>query len=90
MHTLQVRRKWEQPKQDLVNGDVVLVKEEESCRGDWPMGRISEAIKSDDGRVRKARVELMKEGKKKTYLRPIKELILLIPAQTRPSNETKP
>ena len=41
------------------------------------MGRITEAIKSDDGKVRKANVVVMKEGKK-TLLRPIKELIFLV------------
>jgi len=50
-------------------------------------GRITEAIKREDGEVRKAQVELLKEGKKKTYLRPIRELILLVPVR---SDETQP
>ena len=36
-------------------------------------------IRSEDGRVRKVKVEIVKEGEKKAYIRPIKELILLLP-----------
>ena len=36
-------------------------------------------IRSEDGRVRKVKVEIVKEGEKKAYIRPIKELILLPP-----------
>ena len=47
-----------------------------------------EAIQSDDGRVRKAQVEKVKGGAKKTFLRPIRELVLLVPAPGKqfPSN----
>ena len=61
-------------------GDIVLMREVGAHRNDWPMGRITEAVKSEDGQVRKAHVEIIREGKKKTFLRPIKELILLVPA----------
>jgi len=44
-------------------------------------------IKSEDGRVRKARVEIIKEGEKKAYLRPIKELILLLPEGSAELNQ---
>ena len=63
------------------------MKDEDAQSNDWPLGRISEAIKSEDGEVRKAQVEVMKEGRKKTYLRPIEELVLLVPVQ---SDQTQP
>ena len=66
---------------------MVLVKDEDAQRNDWPLGRISEAIKSEDGEVRKAQVEVMKEGKRKTYVCPIKEFVLLVPFQ---SDQTQP
>ena len=47
-------------------------------RNEWPMGLVVEAIKSEDDKVRKAKVEVMREGKKKTFLRPVSELILLL------------
>ena len=55
------------------------MKEDGDYRNDWPMGRIAEAIKSEDGIVRKVFVSIMRAGKKKIMLRPIKELILLVP-----------
>ena len=64
------------------------MKDEDAPRNDWPLGRISEAIKSEDGKVRKAQVEVMKEGRKKTYLRPIKELVLLVPVQSDQAQPT--
>ena len=48
-------------------------------RNNWPLGRVTEAIESEDGRVRKANVEIARDGEKKVYLRPIKELTLLLP-----------
>ena len=81
MQTLQSRSKWNSSKRNLNAGDIVLVKEDGAHRNNWPLGLISEAIKSEDGAVRKAQVVLWREGKKKTFLRPIKELVLLVPVQ---------
>ena len=36
-------------------------------------------MRREDDRVRKAKVQVVKDGERKTYLRPIKELILLLP-----------
>ena len=80
LQAMQTRPKWEEPKQNLNAGDIVLVREQGAHRNDWPMGRITEAIESEDGHVRKAQVEMFIEGKKKMFLRPIKELVLLVPA----------
>ena len=81
VQTLQKRSKWNSPRRNLNTGDVVLVKEDGAHRNDWPLGRITEAIKSEDGEVRKAQVELLREGRKTTFLRPIKEFVLLVPVQ---------
>ena len=55
MHT---RTKWEKPKRNLRTEDVVLVKEEGAYRNGWPIGRVSEAIASDEGQVRKVQVKI--------------------------------
>ena len=60
--------------------DVVLVKEAGVYKNDWPIGRVSEAIESDDGGVRKAKVEVVRGGTKKEFPRPINDLVLLVPA----------
>lgn len=79
LQSLQPRRKWTETQRDLRVGDVVLMRDEAQHRNDWPLGRISEAIRSEDDRVRKVKVEVVRDGERKTYLRPIKELVLLLP-----------
>ena len=79
LQSMQPRRKWSSPRQNLTDGDVVLMKEEGTHRNNWPIGRIMEAIQSEDGQVRKARVEIIRDGKKKAFLRPVKELVVLVP-----------
>ena len=80
LQSMQPRRKWSSPRQNLTDGDVVLMKEEGTHRNNWPIGRVMEAIQSEDGQVRKARVEIIRDGKKKAFLRPVKELVVLVPA----------
>ena len=67
-------------RQNLTDGDVVLMKEEGAHCNDCPIDRITEAIQSEDGQERKARVEIIRDGKKKAFLRPIKELVVLVSA----------
>ena len=52
---MQIRTKWEELKRNLRTGDIVHVKEEGASRNDWPIGRVSEAIESDDSQVSKAK-----------------------------------
>ena len=82
LQSMQARTKWETPKRNLSTGDVVLVKEEGAYRNYWPVGRVSEAIASDDGQVRKVQVKIVRGGTLKTFLRAVKELVLLVPAPT--------
>ena len=55
------------------------MRDESQHRNDWPLGRVVEAIRSEDDRDRKVKVEVLRDGERKTYLRPIKELVLLLP-----------
>ncbi|KAM3938230.1 uncharacterized protein RB166_011994 [Leptodactylus fuscus] len=50
---LQGRRKWRQNKPNLKEGDVVLMKEPQAQRIDWPMGIVTKTFPSQDGKVRK-------------------------------------
>ena len=79
LQSLQPRRKWTETQRDLHVRDVVLMRDESQHRNDWPLGRISEAIRSEDDRVRKVKVDVVRDGERKTYLQPIKELVLLLP-----------
>ena len=56
-------------------------------RNNWPFGRVGDVIRSEDVRVRKVKVEIVKDGEK-AYLRPIKELIRRLPEDSaKPDQE---
>ena len=54
--TLQERQKWNQAGRDFVVDDIVLVKDPDAPRNQWPMGRVVEVVRSEDGLARKFRV----------------------------------
>ena len=83
LQSLQKRPKWNEHKRNLAAGDIVLVKDKEAHCNDWQLGKVVESITSDDGEVRKAIVLVCKEGVRKTYLRPISELVLIVQSQDR-------
>lgn len=78
--TLQNRRKWNSTQPDIQEGDLVLLKDNQSPRNKWPMALVSKVFPSADGRVRKVQLKVSKSGSGKdvTYLRPITEVILLL------------
>ena len=70
---LTERRKWRKEARNVCERDLILVVDEDSPRGRWPLGRVLRALLGDDGRVRAADVRT-KSG---TYIRPIVKLCLL-------------
>ncbi len=80
--TLQVRRKWTEEKRNLQEGDVVLLMDSNVKRNEWPIGLIVKTIPSSDNRVRKVELKIIKEGSAKVYLRPISEVVLLLPGKS--------
>ena len=55
---LNARKKWNQPKKDLIIGDIVLVITPSSPRGHWPLGRVVETCPGQDGHVRVVKVKV--------------------------------
>ena len=51
LQSLQSRKKWNKVQRDHVEGDVVLMKEDGEYHNDWPMGCVTNAISSQDGKV---------------------------------------
>jgi len=70
---LTERRKWTNNARNVREGDLVLVVDENSPRGCWPLARVLRVLPGDDGRVRAAEVRT-KSG---TYIRPVVKLCLL-------------
>lgn len=79
-----MRSKWNRERRNLTVGDIVMVKDDQAQRNNWPLGKVVKASKSDDGRVRKATVLICRDGQKKTYDRPISALVLLVPTNDVP------
>ena len=68
---LQAKSKWLTPQADLKSGDLVLVVDSTTPRGQWPMGRVEEVLRGSDGHVRVATVKL--QGRVVT--RPVVKLV---------------
>ena len=53
---LATRKKWNQERQDVKVGDVVLVVSPDKSRGHWPFGKVLEVYPGTDERVRVVKV----------------------------------
>ena len=73
----QSRAKWNERRPNLTVGDIVMMKEE-THRNNWPLARVINTFQSQDGKVRKVDVITWKDGGKKSYLRPISNLVFLM------------
>lgn len=78
LSTLHSRRKWHRAQRNLQPGDIVLLKQTQAPRNEWPMALVISTSPSSDGRVRKVEVRTASQGTSKTYLRPISDVILLL------------
>ena len=85
--TLQPRQKWNTKKREPAVGDVVIVKDVNTYRGDWSLARVRQLIKSSDGLVRRVKLtignsNLDNNGTRQTKLtileRPVHKLVLLV------------
>ncbi len=76
---LQHRQKWTVPRRNLQVEDLVLLRDKQIARNCWPMARISAVFPGKDGHVRKVEVTTTDQGNIKTFLRPIAEVVLLLP-----------
>ena len=70
---LQGRQKWRIERNNLKIGDVVLVTDVQTYRNFWPLGLVTDVIKSDDGLVRT--VKLRCQGKE--IIRSINKVVFL-------------
>ena len=71
---LQARQKWNKASRNFAVNDVVLVVDESTPRGSWPLGRVLEVHESrDDGLVRSLKVKT----RTSVLTRPIDKVVLL-------------
>ena len=68
------RKKWNNEVTNIAEGDVVLMAEETSPRGLWPLARVIEVVPGEDGRVRSVKVQT---ASKSVYHRPVSRICVL-------------
>ncbi|XP_051816711.1 uncharacterized protein LOC127537707 [Acanthochromis polyacanthus] len=78
INTLHSRRKWHKTHRNLQPGDIVMLKQGQAPRNEWPMAVVTSTFPSSDGKVRKVEVRTSSKGTSKTYLRPISDVIILL------------
>ncbi|XP_071830327.1 uncharacterized protein [Apostichopus japonicus] len=78
LSSFQERKKWVDRRPNLKIGNVVLLKDNQVSRNEWPLGIIDKVYPDADGSVRKIDVRVAKDGKAKVFLRPITQVILLL------------
>lgn len=84
LHSLQERRKWTNIQNNIKVGDIVLLKDKQVNRIQWPMGIITKVFPSSDDIVRKVEVRIVKQVQDSesfrsfTFIRPITELVVLL------------
>ena len=71
------RSKWNKENRNMQVNDIVLLKDESSPRNEWPLGRIQEVERSDDGLARSVKLKT-KNG---VLRRPVNKLVLLLPTE---------
>ncbi|VDI05824.1 Hypothetical predicted protein [Mytilus galloprovincialis] len=82
LQTLQCRQKWTQERENIQEGDVVLLKDNQVNRLSWPMGIVTKTFPSADNLVRKVEIRIVRTVDKDCvkpafFVRPVTELVLL-------------
>ena len=75
LQSLQRRNKWTEKKRNFMKGEIVLLKDAERVRNNWPMGVIVDVFRGEDGLVRSVHVKVATGSIMK---RPIAKLVLLL------------
>ena len=74
--SLQERQKWSRPRRNVAVGDLVLIADDRSPRGQWPMGVVEEVTPDRYAAVRQATVRTARAILK----RDIRKICLLLEA----------
>ncbi len=57
----------------------MLLKDSQTARNAWPMARITAVFPGRDSKVRKVELRTSNQGSPKVFLRPVSEVVLLLP-----------
>lgn len=74
MAQITLRQKWHGVGRNIKEGDIVLAKDVDLPRNEWPLGRVIESNPDEDGLVRRVKVKLQTGILERT----VHKLVLLI------------
>jgi hypothetical protein len=57
---------------------LVLLKDKEVARNEWPIALVTQVFPSEDSKVRKIEVMTARGGSKRRYNRPVTEVVLIV------------
>ena len=86
--SLIVRQEWHTKHRNVAVGDIVMIQDANSIRGQWKLGRVSNVEKSKDGFVRNCHVkyklfdsDTLINKKFTTIRRAVQRLIVVLPIE---------
>ena len=71
LQSLQHNRVWNHEKPNIKVDDIVIMKDEEKHRNQWPLGRVIRVFPGSDELVRKVELKTFIEGSIRVFIRPI-------------------
>ncbi|CAE1260781.1 unnamed protein product [Acanthosepion pharaonis] len=77
LSSIQTRTKWRSHEPNLETGNVVLLKDDQAARNEWPLGLIMRVFPSEDNLIRKGEVRISRKDGTKHLLKPVTEIVLL-------------
>ena len=82
---MQERHKWQHPQRNLVEGDVVIIREENVPSKAWSLALVVQVEPDPQGFVRSAVVKT----RETTLRRPVKMLVLILPKEEQEGDQEK-
>ena len=84
-----MQQKWHVDKRNLQVGDIVLVPDNKSSKGDWKLAEVSKADPGPDSKVRDVVLRYKTQDDKKVYTgaidieisRPVHRLVVIVPIE---------
>eukprot|EP00794_Sanderia_malayensis_P004327 gene4327-4900_t len=78
LSSMASRQKWMEETPSIKSGDIVLLMEDNEKRREWPLGKVIATPQSDDGKVCKIKLKVVRGDDVREYTRPISKIVKLL------------